>query len=68
MQRATTTFHVGTKDGTRTIETGTLLEDSDPIVKGCSMFFEPDEDSTPAKKSPARRASGKSAAKTSADE
>jgi hypothetical protein len=44
MLRATQTFHVGTKDGTRTIENGATLEDDDPIVKSCAVFFEPADD------------------------
>lgn len=64
MQRATTTFHISTKNGTRTVENGAVLEDDDPAVKGCPMFFTPaDDEPKPAKKAPARRAPAKSTAK-----
>lgn len=51
MLRATQTFHVGTKDGTRTINEGDLLDPVDEAVKGNEALF---EDSGQERKTPAR--------------
>jgi hypothetical protein len=63
MHRATETFHTGD----RTITAGDLLEDDDPLVKAVEAYFEPaGDESKPAKKAPARRASAKTAKKEDA--